>query len=131
MTSIANLPNFLAYFGASVLLLAAFLALYTLITPIREWQLIRQGNVAAALSLAGATIGFSLPLAAAVRSSANFVDMLVWAAIALGLQLLCFAALYLLRRDAGQAIIRGDMAEGIFSAGLSVSLGILNAACIA
>ena len=58
MTSIVNLPNFVAYFGASVLLLAAFLALYTLITPIREWQLIRQGNVAAAVSLVGAMIGF-------------------------------------------------------------------------
>ena len=131
MTSIANVPNFLAYFGSSVLLLCAFLATYTLITPIREWQLIREGNVAAALSLVGAMIGFCLPLATAVIHSANFVDMVVWAAIALGLQLLCFAAMYALRRDAGAAIARGDVAEATLSAGVSVALGILNAACVA
>lgn len=36
MTSLANLPNFLAYIGTSIVLLAAFLALYTLITPLQE-----------------------------------------------------------------------------------------------
>ena len=62
MTSLANLPNFLMYFGASVVLLAAFLGAYTLILPLHEWTLIREGNTAMALSLSGATIGFALPL---------------------------------------------------------------------
>src|SRR5690348_6795229 len=71
MTSLANLPYFLAYFAASILLLAAFLGAYTLITPLHEWTLIRQGNTAAALSLAGATLGFTLPLASAIVHSAS------------------------------------------------------------
>ena len=34
MTSLANLPAFLTYFGMSVILLAAFLAASTLILPL-------------------------------------------------------------------------------------------------
>jgi putative membrane protein len=69
MTSLANLPNFLMYFGASIVLLAAFLGAYTLILPLHEWTLIREGNAAVALSLSGATLGFALPLASAVVSA--------------------------------------------------------------
>ncbi len=130
MTSLAALPNFLAYFGAAVLLLAAFLALYTLILPGDEWGQIRAGNSAAALSLGGAMLGFSLPIASAIVHSANFADMVVWAAVALVLQLLCFAAMHLYRRDLIASITRGDMASAIFVACGAVVSGILNAACL-
>lgn len=130
MTSLANLPNFLSYFGMAVVLLAAFLGAYTLITPLHEWTLIRQGNAAVALSLAGATLGFTLPLASAIVHSANLPDMAVWAAVALILQLLCFAAMRLLRRGVSTALQQGDMAEAIVLATGSVALGLLNAACL-
>jgi len=130
MTSLANLPNFLTYFGASVVLLAAFLAVYTLITPLHEWTLIREGNTAVALSLAGATLGFALPLASAIVHSANLADMAVWAVVALILQLLCFAAMRLLRRNVNAALAQGDMAEAIVLAAGSVVFGVLNAACL-
>ena len=130
MTSLANLPNFLAYFGAAVVLLAAFIGAYTLITPLDEWGLLRQGNTAVALSLAGATIGFTLPLASAIVHSVNLADMAVWAAVALVLQLVCFAVLRLLRRDVGAALARGDMAEAIVLATGSIVFGLLNAACL-
>jgi|SRR5579871_389295 len=130
MTSLANLPLFLTYFGASVVLLAAFLAAYTLLTQLHEWTLIREGNTAVALSLAGATIGFALPLASAVVHSANLADMAVWAGVALVLQLLCFVAMRLLRRNFAVALAQGDMAEAIMLATGSVVLGLLNAACL-
>jgi putative membrane protein len=130
MNSLANLPNFLAYFFSAVVMLAASLGAYTLITPLHEWTLIRQGNTAAALSLAGATIGFSLPLASAILHSANLPDMALWATVALILQLLCFAAMRLLRRNVSAALAQGDMAESIVLATGSVVLGLLNAACL-
>ena len=43
----AVLPHFLAYFGAALLLAAAFLTLYIQLTPHRELELIRAGNFAA------------------------------------------------------------------------------------
>lgn len=130
MTDPISLMNFLMYFGGSVLLLLAFLAAHTLLTHFHEWQLIRQGNTAVALALGGAMIGFSLPLAAAIVNSQNLVDATVSAAIALVVQLGCFSAMRLLRRDATAALAKGDMAEAILLASTSVTLGILNAACL-
>ena len=66
MPMLAGLPAFLAYFAGSVVLLGIFLVLHARLLPVAEWQLIRQGNAAAALSLAGAAGGFALPLASAI-----------------------------------------------------------------
>ena len=73
--SIAGLPDFLLYFVVALLLLAAFVAIYVRVTPYREFVLIRGGNIAAAISLTGALIGFVLPLASAIAHSVNPVDI--------------------------------------------------------
>ena len=130
MTAPGNILNFLLYFGTSVVLLVAFLAAYTLVTHIHEWRLIRSGNTAVSVALSGAMIGFSLPLASAIIHSQSLTDSIITAAIALVVQLLCFAAMRLLRRDARMALAEGDMAEGVFLASTSVVLGILSAACL-
>jgi putative membrane protein len=126
----SNPANFLLYFVTSVILLAAFLAAYTLLTHIHEWRLIRSGNTAVAVALGGAMIGFALPLASAIEHSQSLADAVVTAAIALVVQLLCFAAMRLLRRDARTALAQGDMAEGVLLASTSLTLGLLNAACL-
>jgi putative membrane protein len=130
MSNPANIANFLLYFVTSVVLLSAFLAAYTLVTDIQEWRLIRAGNTAVAIALGGAMIGFALPLASAIVHSQNLVDSVVTAAIALVVQLLCFAAMRLLRRDTRAALTQGDMAEGVLLASTSLTLGMLNAACL-
>jgi putative membrane protein len=130
LTTLATVPAFLAYFATAVLLLASFLTLYCVILPGAEWARIRQGNAAAALSLAGAALGFSLPLAAAIAHAESLPDMALWAGISLLVQLGAFAAMHLLRRDVSAAIARGDMAEAIVLAAGSVVLGLLNAACM-
>ncbi len=130
MNLLAGLPAFLAYFLGSLSLLAAFLVLHARLLPLDEWTLIRQGNVAAALSLAGAAGGFALPLASAIVHSAGFIDMLVWAVISGAVQFAAFAAMRLLRRDAAGALARGDMAEATVMAAGSLVLGALNAACL-
>lgn len=83
-----------------------------------------------ALSLSGATLGFALPLCSAIVHSANLADMAVWAAVALILQLLCFAAMRLLRSNVNAALAEGKMAEAIILAAGSVVFGLLNAACL-
>ena len=130
MTDPGNIVIFLMYFVTSVILLVAFLVAYTLITRIHEWRLIGSGNTAVAIALGGAMIGFALPLASAIMHSQSLTDAIITAVIALVVQLLCFAAMRLLRRDARAALARGDMAEGIFLASTSLTLGILSAACL-
>ena len=130
INAMANLPTFLAYFGACLVLLAAFLALYTLILPGDEWGQIRKGNAAAALALGAAMLGFCLPLAATVIRADELGEMILWAAVALGVQLACFAAMRLLRRNVAAAIARGDVAEATLLAFTSISTGVLLAACV-
>jgi putative membrane protein len=127
---IAALPDFLLYLITSIAVLLASLAIYTLVLPMREWALIRAGNAAAALTIGGALLGFALPLAESIRRSSSLLDMLAWAVITVLVQLLGFGAVRLWRRDAAAAIEAGDMAEAILLAAASVSLGLINAACL-
>ncbi|HYH42943.1 MAG TPA: DUF350 domain-containing protein [Burkholderiales bacterium] len=128
--SIGGLPAFLLYFATSLALLALFLAIYIWITPYRELALIREGNVAAAASLAGTIVGVAIPLAHAVALSVNLADMALWGLIALAVQLLVFFAVTRLIPDIARDIPAGKIAPGILLGALSLATGILNAACM-
>src|SRR5215510_2216653 len=128
--SIAGLPSFGLYLLASFVLLAVFLAVYVSITPYKEITLIREGNTAAAASISGAMLGFVIPLANAIIHSANLADMVMWGGIALIVQLIVYAIVARMIPDIASGIPQGKVAQGVFLAALSVSTGILNAACI-
>ena len=130
MTSLANLPAFLSYFVSALVLLAAFIVIYGWLTPLNEWKLVHEGNTAAAVSLIGAALGFALPLATAIIRSANLADMVVWAGVALVLQLACFFVLRLLIRNLADEIASNHMGAATILAGASVTLGVINAACL-
>jgi putative membrane protein len=117
---------FLQYFVAALLLLGAFLAVYVRVTPYNEFELIGQNNAAAAISLAGACIGFALPMAAAIYFTHDLLEMLKWAVITGAAQIAVFT---LLRRFA-PAIEQGHTAPAIFMCAMSVATGVLNAVCI-
>ncbi|TMG87265.1 MAG: DUF350 domain-containing protein [Betaproteobacteria bacterium] len=128
--SIAGLPNFLLYFALALVLLTIFVAIYVRVTSYREFVLIRGGNVAAAISLSGALIGFVLPLASAIAHSVNPVDMVAWGAIALLVQLVVYAAVSRLVPHFREAIEADRAAPAALLAALAISVGILNAACL-
>ena len=130
MQSIAGLPYFLLYFALALVMLALFVVIHIRVAPYRELKLIRSGNIAAAISLSGALIGFILPLASAVAHSINPVDMVAWAAIALLVQLIVYAAAARLSSGLREAIEAGRTAPAVLLATLAVSVGILNAACL-
>lgn len=128
---IASLPAFAGYFATAAVLLAVFLALYLYVTPYDELALIREGNVAAAVSLAGAMIGYALPIAVAVAVSHSLAVMAGWGVVACIVQLLAYVVARLAQPQINQAIPQGKVASGIFLASLSFAVGILNAGCIA
>jgi putative membrane protein len=127
---LATLPNFLIYFAASLALTAVFLLVYTRVTPYREWALIRAGNNAAAVSLSGAALGFILPLASTITHSVSWLDMVVWAVVAMIVQLATYLLARLLKPELPEAIAAGTTAPAISLAAMSVGVGILNAACL-
>ena len=126
--SLSGFDDFLVYFGLGILFVAAFLWIYLLVTPYKEIQLIRSGNAAAAWSLGFTLLGFSLPLAAAIIHSVNPWDMMLWAAIALVVQILVFIVVRLLLPEVTKHIQEGQVASGAFLGMLSLAAGVLNAA---
>ena len=130
LDSFAGFDDFLVYFAVALALLAAFIATYVKITPQREIELIREGNIAASFSLSGAMLGFIVPLAAAVKYSAGLVDMVIWGVIALLVQLLAFVAVRLLIPTISEDITKGNGAQGFFLGSISLGVGLLNGACM-
>ncbi len=128
--SLAGLPGFLVYFALALLLLGAFVFVYSRLTPYNELALIREGNAAAALSLAGALIGFVLPLASAIAHSVGVVDMLIWGAIALIIQVVVYFVVGRLVPHFADAIAAGRASAAALLAAFAVGVGLLNAACM-
>lgn len=128
--SITGFPAFIIHLAAALGMLAVFLFIYAMITPYREFQLIREGNVAAAISLSGAMIGFIIPLAKSIAQSSNLLDMLMWGGIALLIQLLAYAVARLMIPNINKDIPDGKIAQGTYLGMLSLATGILNAACM-
>jgi len=126
--SIAGFPDFLLYFVLALALLAIFAAIYVRVTPYNEIALIREGNMAASISLSGALIGFVLPLASAISHSVSPLDMAAWGVIALVVQLIVYAVTSRLVPRFREAIETGKAAPATLLAALSISAGILNAA---
>ena len=126
--SAAGIDDFLIYFALGIAFLALFLAIYVRITPYREIRLIREGNLAAALSLSGSMLGFIIPLAVAIAESVSVQDIALWAGIALLVQLGAFGVARLLLPGIASDIPAGKLAPGLFLGVLSLGVGLLNAA---
>ena len=125
------IPHFLAYFAAAAGLAVAFLALYVLITPHKEFALIREGNSAAALQLSGTFIGFAVPVAVVIGHSVSIPDMLLWGGVAALVQAgVFFVISRLLFRAISERIAERCVASGIFVGGMGLGFGILQAACM-
>ena len=128
--SLSGFDEFLIYAGLSVAFIYGYMIVYLWLTPYNELKLIKDGNVAAALGLSGSVLGFTFPLAAAIRNSINPWDMMLWALIAALVQLLVYIAVRYTLLNVVRRIPDGQVATGIVLAAISVSAGILNAACM-
>ena len=126
----AGLPVLLTHFGVTIAVFMAGMAIYLAVTPYHELSLVRIGNVAASICLAGAMVGLAVPLAATMAKSVNVPDILVWGAISVALQLLTFGLVSALLRPLPQAIDQGQIAPAIVLAASQLSIGAINAAAM-
>jgi putative membrane protein len=107
------------------------MAVYLRLTPFHELELVRAGNLAAAITLSGAVIGLAIPLAATLASSVSIADILVWGAVSALLQAAAFGAANLALRDLPARVERGDTAAAAIAAATQIAVGILNAGAMA
>ncbi|MDW1584421.1 DUF350 domain-containing protein [Vibrio sp. 947] len=125
--SLMGLVPFGIYLGISFLMVFFFLFLYKAITPYNEIELIRNKSQAAAISLGGALIGFSIPLTTSMEQSVNIADFLIWGAISASVQILTFCFVRILVGDIANRMENNEIGTGIILAASSITMGMLNA----
>ncbi|HTP65873.1 MAG TPA: DUF350 domain-containing protein [Geobacteraceae bacterium] len=128
--SLSGLFAFLGYFGASCALLVLFCVIYLWVTPYHELRLVSEGKCAPAVSFGGAVFGFVIPLASAIVHSLSFLDMFLWALVALLVQVLVFVILRLVLRGMVRDIAEDRMGPAVIVAVFSAAAGILSSACM-
>jgi putative membrane protein len=127
---VAGLPVLILQLAVTTGMFVAGLVVYFSLTPYRELQLLREGNVAAAIVIAGEMLALAVPLAAMLAHSVNVPDIVLWGIVAIILQLIAAAAVALVLRRLPAAIERGDVAPALVLAAAQLSAGILNAAAM-
>jgi putative membrane protein len=129
-SSLTGLPEFLIFFVVAMVLVALYLAIYTLATKHNEFALIRQNGISAATALGLSLVGFALPLASAMVHAQTIVDCVVWGLVALAVQILVYWLVRIILPNLSQRIAAGEMAAALFLGAASLSAGIINAAAM-
>lgn len=128
---VSHVPSFFGYFIMGLLFLIAYFLAYTRTTRYREMELIRHGNTAAACSLVGSALGFSLPLYAAIVHASSLQAFVFWSLMALVTQISTYYFLKTLLKDVDAQIEANNTAYGMLAGGVSLVVGVINAACVA
>ena len=122
---------FLVAFVAAGVFTIAFKLIYQLATPYNERALIRDGNVAAAITLGSALLGYILPLASALEHTVSLAEFAAWALLAGIIQIVTFTVVrVVVMRDFSDRIVRGELAAAVYMGSISLGVGLLNAACM-
>ncbi len=127
------MPAILAYLLhllTAAAMVLAFFVIYTRLTPFDEVLLIRQGNQAAAFSLGGTLVGFSITIASALLHTADYYQFLGWAAGAMVVQVLAFTIVTRALRMSKDQIEANNKAFGGLLGAIAISAGLINAGCI-
>ena len=119
---LAGIPFLLSHFGVTVLMLVIGVFIYMWITSHDERALIREGNTAAAISLAGAILGLAIPLAFCMASSVNVYDIVIWGMVTLVIQLATFWIIDVWLKDLSKRIEEGQVGTAILL--VSVKLAV-------
>ena len=119
--------NYALHLVAAGLLLFVFFLVYTWLMPFKEITLIRQGNVAAALTLGGALMGFSMTVASGLVHTDALGSFVGWSAAAAVIQLLTYVLVSRLLHMSKQQIEGNNIAFGVLMASISISVGAISA----
>ena len=122
--------TYLIYIVSALVMLGVFTAVYTTVTRYKEFDLIREGNIAAVLSYSGALVGFSFTLCSSIAIHASFLMFVVWGVAAMAVQLVVYAVMAQAIRGLNEAIEENNIAMGGLIGSISLAAGIVNAACL-
>ncbi|WP_114569745.1 DUF350 domain-containing protein [Exiguobacterium flavidum] len=117
----------LTYIGVASVLLAIGIVLFEVTTKSKEMELIRQGKKAAVYAFGGRILGLAIVLYSSITNSVSILDMVIWGAIAIVIQIALFylADLLIPRLSMTREIDANNEAVGLLLLFLSVSIGLV------
>ncbi len=127
---VQGFPDFLLYGLVTLAILIAGCVIHVLLTPMKEMKLIREGNTAAGVGLAGIILGLAIPMAASLASATSIWDLLIWGVIAILLQMLAFRVADLILRDLPKRIERNEMGAAVVLAAVKLATAMVMAAAL-
>jgi putative membrane protein len=123
----SGLPVLLLQFAICIVLLVVGVAIYTMVTPFRERELLQRGNVAAATVLSGAVVALAIPLAALLATTRAALDILVWGVVAILLQLVTVLIASHVMKRLQLRVDDGNVAAALPIAAAQLAIALLNA----
>lgn len=123
-------PITLLHIAVTMLILLGAAALYILLTPHKEIALIREGNAAAAVSLGGVLLGLSIPLAVSLQASTNLIEIALWGAATVVVQLLVFRLVDVMLHGLPRRIQEGEMSAAALLVGAKLATAVIVAAAV-
>jgi len=123
-------PVTLLHAGVTVVILFVASAVYLVLTPHKEITLIREGNSAAATSMAGVMVGLAIPLAVSLKASTSLIELALWGAATVLVQLLIFRVVDLVLHGLPKRIQDGEMAAATMLVGAKLATALILAAAV-
>ncbi|MCZ8519394.1 MULTISPECIES: DUF350 domain-containing protein [Paenibacillus] len=122
----------LAFFSVAVLALIVFLAIFELVTKYKDWEEIKNGNVAVAMATGGKIFGICNLFRFAILNNDSLLDSLVWAGYGFLLLLAAYFIFEFLMPyfKIDDQIKNDNRAVGLISMMISVSLSYVIGACV-
>ena len=124
-------PVTLLHASVTLVMLILGTALYAMLTPHKEITLIREGNSAAALSLGGVMVGLAIPLAISLTASTSVIEILIWGAATIAVQLLVFRVTDMVLQGLPERIHEGEVAAAALLVGAKLATALILAAAVA
>ncbi|WP_102348106.1 DUF350 domain-containing protein [Bacillus sp. Marseille-P3661] len=121
------------YFVLAIIIVIIGLTIFEVLTrQYKDWDEIRNGNKAVALSITGKIIGICIVLAFSIYHSSQLTDTLIWGAIGVVLQLAAYLLFELFTRkfSVEEELKKENVSVGIISLGVSIGLALVIGASI-
>ncbi|MFC4320474.1 DUF350 domain-containing protein [Litchfieldia salsa] len=121
------------YFFIAIIIVIIGLAIFEALTKqYKDWDEIKKGNQAVALSIIGKIIGICIILAFSIYHSSHILDTLIWGVVGVILQMIAYLLFELFTRkfSVEEQLLKGNLAVGIISFGVSVGLAFVIGASI-
>lgn len=123
-------PLLLLHAAVTLALLAIGSTIYAALSPWKEIAQVRRGNPAATVAFAGVLLGLAIPLAVSLSVSSSAVDILVWGAAAVVIQLLAFRLLDLALVGLPQRVRDGEVPAAVLVVAARLATALILAAAL-